>query len=551
MREAASPDKPAVLPVPSLRRLVNRIRIRYLLIPVLLLVGLLVMPGLPWLLWAYNVEQAGRNMDVGLAWPQPRLVDSLPARRNDAALQSALNYLAAAIRWRPQHAYAYRLTGQIYAARQDWLKAAASFDRAQALSSGNPLPAWESALVYEQMWRIVRTTPGETIMPDLGSAPIVAPQTPIPTRFCRKGRPQTCYVGLDQWTQPYAALPDGPALGFDTLFMHPPAAVRLTRPIYADHPVLYFLLGLDPQKRASAVGSATFRVEVESANGASRRVYERTIDGATAKRGWVPGSVDLSAWAGQTVTLVFSTSSASGANPVDDWYGWGNVILTTREAAQYAMLAPEARTRQAWQAVGFDSAKFVTLGDQAWQQGRVRQGLAWYQRAGIEESKRPLAVRFRLALGAIVDTHVLPTSAPEGIETHPLASSAQIEAKSLQWDWGESLSAYPSADPRLGVLWWGNAAVAVLRVPEAGTYRVTLRAQNTPPAPTKLQFEQDFTPVAQFTLQREDLTWQEFGTDLFFTRGIHVIGIRCLNTGWDRNIKRNAVLDWIRLQRKS
>src|SRR5690348_15959356 len=67
----------------------------------------------PTLLWAYDIELAGRLIDRGLAWPEPRSSDSLPAARNEQALDQALAYLADAILQRPTHSQAYRLAGQI------------------------------------------------------------------------------------------------------------------------------------------------------------------------------------------------------------------------------------------------------------------------------------------------------------------------------------------------------------------------------------------------------------------------------------------------------
>ncbi len=381
MSEIVTPDKFVIPSTPNFRRHAEWTRVRYLIIPALALVALLVFYGAPWLLWAYNLEQAGRSIDSGLAWPKQRLVDSLPESRNSLALDNALSHLATAIRWRPGQEYPYRLLGQVYAARHDWPKAAQALEHARALAPQNRLSTWESALIYEQMWRDVQTAPKETLMPDLVSAPIEAPGVPIRTIFCHNNVPQTCYVGPDKWTQPYAAFPDAPPVAADVLFMHPPSSVKLTHSIYADHPVMHFLVGLDPGMHGSATDGATFQVWVDPAGGASRLVYERTVDGLTAKRGWVPGSADLSPWAGRTVTLVLRTTGSPANASAGDWYGWGNVTLTTREAAQYAVLAPDSRMRQAWQDDGLDAAKLLALGKQARYRGQYDQALAWFERA--------------------------------------------------------------------------------------------------------------------------------------------------------------------------
>ena len=183
-------------------------------------------------------------------------------------------------------------------------------------------------------------------MPDLASAPIDAPALPIDTPFRRNAQPQTCYVGLTTFTQGYAHPQGGAEVTADVLFMHPPARVTLSHPIYADHPVLHFLHGLDPNVRELGTDGATFQVWVQPASSPAVLVYERTVAGTTGRQGWVAGWADLSRWAGQTVRLVLRTTGGPANNLVGDWYGWGNVTLTTREAAQYSLIAPEARMRR-------------------------------------------------------------------------------------------------------------------------------------------------------------------------------------------------------------
>src|SRR4051812_36399987 len=104
----------------------------------------------PTLRWAYDIERAGWLMDAGLAWPSPRLADSLPQARDEQALDQALKYLDDAMRCRPEHAHAYRLAGQIYAARADWERAAVMLEQARTHTPQNPLYAWEASLIYDQ-----------------------------------------------------------------------------------------------------------------------------------------------------------------------------------------------------------------------------------------------------------------------------------------------------------------------------------------------------------------------------------------------------------------
>lgn len=325
-------------------------------------------------------------MDAGLQWPEPRLVDSLPVSTDDRALESALSHLNAAIRWRPRHARAYRLQGQIYSARHDWTKASESFEKARDLTPYHPLPAWESALMYEQMWRM------------------------------------------------------------------------------------------------SAIGTPT------------------------------------------------STSDSPQSDA--------------------ATLVP--KIRQAWEAAGFDPARFGHLGEQAWQQGRIEQALAWYERARMADGELPPSASFRSTLGSVVTRGILPnTLDAQALKIRPLYDTLRIEAETLVWDWGEPLAARPALDPTIGALWWGEAAVAVIQAPDSGVYSVTMRAQHAPPAPIKLQIEHNFEPIGQFELDRADMSWQEWTTTIALKPGLQIIGVRCLNSGVDGGIKRDAFVDWIRLERVS
>lgn len=523
------------------------------------IVALLLYFSSPTLIWAYNISRAGQAMDAGLMWPELRRADSLPQLRNQQALGAALDYLAVAERWQPGKAYTYRLKGQVFAAEQQWDQAAAAFEQARVLEPKNGLLAWESSLIYEQLLSSITQAPQEDILPDLASATPDAPVQPIKTSYCKAGQPQTCYVGLDSYTLPYASLPNGPTTTSDVLFMHPPAAVRLTRPVYADHPALSFALGLDPNVRNWRTDGATFEIRIKSATGQEQVVYNYTIDRATAQRGWVPGWADLSPWAGQSVTITFRTTGGPSGDTTDDWYAWGNVKLTTVAAAKDALLMPAAKMRQAWQAASVDDQQFMARGDVELQQQRYAAAQTWYQRATAFAPQQPPAVMFRRAVTSIIVNDKLPADIDSAALnlSQVKQEAVQIQATTLQWlfadptmsvQFGDRLSRYPAADPNVGVLWWGNAAATLINVPEAGSYRMSLRAQHTPPAPIEIQLEHDMQPIAKFSLARGDNSWQEIGADISLKAGLHVVGVRFLNDGAVGGIDRNAVLDWIRLE---
>jgi len=322
--------------------------------PSRLIIALLacILLALTWLLaptlhWAYDIERAGRLMDVGLAWPTPQQVDSLPQARDEQALDRALAYLDDAMRLRPEHAHAYRLAGQIYAARADWDRAAAMLDQARASAPLNPLYAWEASLIYDRMRRVVEQAPRASLMDAFAGGHLIAPGQLVKSLFCSDQGAASCYFGRGTYTQPYAAFPEHAAVELPVLFLHPPARVEHVLFIPPAQPALSFVVGLDPVAREWHSDGATFRVWVTPPGGARQLAAALPLDRATALRGWVPGWADLTPWAGQTVTLAIESHPGPADDLNDDWYGWGNLALTSAPAARYATLLPELRMTQA------------------------------------------------------------------------------------------------------------------------------------------------------------------------------------------------------------
>jgi hypothetical protein len=69
-----------------------------------------------------------------------------------------------------------------------------------------------------------------------------------------------------------------------------------------------------------------FRLEIRDSAGQIRPLYDRYIDPKhnLAERRWIPGSVDLNGYMGQTVTLLFTTTPGPVADTCADWAGWGD-----------------------------------------------------------------------------------------------------------------------------------------------------------------------------------------------------------------------------------
>ncbi|MDQ4076242.1 MAG: tetratricopeptide repeat protein [Chloroflexota bacterium] len=102
-------------------------------------------------------------MDKGLVWPEPRGVETLPQVAEERALEAALEHLAVAARWRPNHEHAHRLAGRVYVARKEWMHAAEAFKQARERAPDNPLLGWEAGLVYDRMVGLIESEAGTSL----------------------------------------------------------------------------------------------------------------------------------------------------------------------------------------------------------------------------------------------------------------------------------------------------------------------------------------------------------------------------------------------------
>lgn len=117
----------------------------------------------PNLAWDYNVKQAATLMNHWLIFDRAPIAPDLPgialglpqvketSPQAIAAFDAVENHLTAAIKLYPNRALAYRLAGQMYAAKGQWQQAVHAFEQAYAHSARNPLMAWELVQSLEQV----------------------------------------------------------------------------------------------------------------------------------------------------------------------------------------------------------------------------------------------------------------------------------------------------------------------------------------------------------------------------------------------------------------
>ncbi len=467
-------SKPKVVDAPASGR--RRIRPAGAAIPLAILLCVAVAAVIlgPAVLWPYHLVRGAGIMERAIEWPEPRTADALPALRDAGAARMALQHFQAASDVATPGPNTLRRMAHLHAALANWSAAAAALERARAAQPKDPLLAWELALMYEQQLRELKQAPRENIVPDLLSAPIEAPADFITTSFCEAGRPETCYVASQHYTQAFAGDAGGEQVTLDGLFMYPPAAVSLTRQIYAGHAVLSFAMGLDPNMHNANSDGAGFEVWITPQNGDRRRVFDHLLDRETAAQGWVPGQVDLSAWAGQQVTLELRTTGGPAGDTTDDWYAWGDVSLTTPQAAGTSWRVLERRIERLWNIAGLDAGVLIGRADRLMRAGDFARAAAWYARAAVAEPKMDPATYVRAAVASVVANGKLPAGMHgENVGALPLETEVQIPAPELRLAYvdaagapryDELVNAYPTNEPNVGTLWWDGAAFAMVDV---------------------------------------------------------------------------------------
>ena len=66
----------------------------------------------------------------------------------------------------------------------------------------------------------------------------------------------------------------------------------------------------------------------------------------------------------------------------------------------------------------------------------------------------------------------------------------------------------------------------------------------------ELQLEANNRVIGNARLEKEDNSWQEFQFASILDEGLQIIGVRLLNNAVIHGKDRNAVIDWIRLEKK-
>ena len=114
-----------------------------------------------------------------------------------------------------------------------------------------------------------------------------------------------------------------------SLFMHPPSQVEFPPVTLGKLPVFLCAIGLDDSVAAKPGDGVDFVISVRQADGNIAEVWSRYIDSRKndADKGWQQARVSLEKFAGQTVSLILSTSVGAAGDSQFDWAFWGRPQL--------------------------------------------------------------------------------------------------------------------------------------------------------------------------------------------------------------------------------
>jgi hypothetical protein len=165
----------------------------------------------------------------------------------------------------------------------------------------------------------------------------------------------------------------------DVLFAHPPAPrLALSTSVPADAPILTFSPAFDPRIFGGCGDGVDFTVELQDANGNISPLYRRYVDAKhnVSDQHWLDSRIDLRRYAGQKITLMFSTSGGPRGDISCDWAGWAGL--------RFAGAAPAAKPAETFRPVYEGEAQVYEYS------GSLPRASVFY--SGVPVSSRPAAL---------------------------------------------------------------------------------------------------------------------------------------------------------------
>lgn len=213
-----------------------------------------------------------------------------------------------------------------------------------------------------------------------------------------------------------------------------------------------------------------------------------------------------------------------------------------------------------WLAAGVTQEQILLQAEKSFGHKDYWTAASRYNQSVIGLSSQPMAIILHWAIAASISGQGFPASAYHTLPVFKINDMGvtSIEARYLRWlleidpnilKYGDRLLDHPGKDPSIARMWWSGDAIGIIQVPTIGTYSISILAQNTVPPPIQMAITVDLEPVFQFQMERGDLSWEKLNTEITLTAGFHVIGLRFLNNGVVNGIDRDAVINWLEIEK--
>jgi hypothetical protein len=206
-----------------------------------------------------------------------------------------------------------------------------------------------------------------------------------------------------------------------------------------------------------------------------------------------------------------------------------------------------------WREAGIEPENFIAAGSQKFTAHQYQEAAQWFQIASMVEVIQDREL-FLWSVAEIMLRHDLTgIPLPQVLPINELNDDLEIKGSAFRWMLdnllGQSIGNPSEGDPNIGYLSFSGEAIAAIDIHQTSTYHVFLKAQNTAPPPIQLQLEIDFRPVVTIELSRGDGSWEELGTELTLSNGLHILGINFMNDAIIEGKDRNAVIEWVKIQK--
>jgi hypothetical protein len=245
-----------------------------------------------------------------------------------------------------------------------------------------------------------------------------------------------------------------------------------------------------------------------------------------------------------------------------------------RLAEAYDANGQPDRAAPLWQVLAPTLEEQVQLGNDYLDANEPAAALRWLHAALRAAPELESVLAFRMAAASILagtlDASTWVTRAQyhlPDLQVYTIGNApgnaTEIDGAALRWlnqfpvyqvDYGTPLRGRLNAQSEqydFARFWWTGEGVALLEVQEPGTYIVQVRASHFPPPPIAMSVAVDRHKPHEFNLLRGDRSWHVERVEVALEPGLHLLSVRFLNNGMVNGQDRDAIVDWVQIERKT